>query len=162
VRGTAFAQGVCIVPPFRSYEHLLRLAAVFAAAAVVFAILRALLVPADYGRFGRYRAGALLQIASHSTVYAGQLSCVECHTDVAEARKNNMHARISCETCHGPLAAHADDPSVAARKPDARAVCAVCHQPDPARTRAIKTVLFADHADPGPCTSCHSPHAPKL
>jgi len=150
------------MPPFRAYEHLLRLAAVFAAGVVVFVILRALLVPADYGKFGRYRAGALTQIASRSIVYAGQLTCVECHTDVADARKANAHAQISCETCHGPHAAHAADPSVAAKKPDPRAVCAVCHQPDTARSRAIKTVVFADHADPGPCTTCHSPHAPKL
>jgi Cytochrome c7 and related cytochrome c len=154
--------GASAVPPFRSYEHLLRLAAVFAAGVLVFVVLRALLVPADYGRFGRYRAGALTQIASRSIVYAGQLTCVDCHTDVAEARKSNAHARISCESCHGPLGAHAADPSVAARKPDPRAVCAVCHQPDAARSRAIKTVVFADHADPGPCTSCHAPHAPKL
>ena len=150
------------VPPFRSYEHLLRLAALFAVGVALFLVVRVFLVPADYGQFGRYRGGALMQIRARSIVYAGQLTCVECHTDVAEARKTNTHARISCESCHGPHAAHAADPSIAARKPDPRAVCAVCHQPNPARARAIKTVVFADHADPGPCTTCHNPHAPKL
>ena len=150
------------MPPFRSYEHLLRLAGLFVAGVAVFLVLRALLVPADYGKLGRYRAGAIDQIEARPIAYAGQRACIECHTDVAELRKANAHARISCESCHGPLGAHAADPSVAARKPDPRAVCAVCHQPDAARSRAIKTVVFADHADPGPCTSCHSPHAPKL
>jgi Cytochrome c7 and related cytochrome c len=151
-----------VVPPFRSYEHLLRLAAVFAAGAAVFLVLRSILVPADYGQLGHYRAGALTQIKARAIAYAGQRSCMECHTDVAETRKTNAHARIACESCHGPLAAHAADPSVAARKPDPRAVCEACHRPDPARSRAVKTVVFADHADAGPCTACHAPHAPKL
>ena len=160
--GTAFAEVACAMPPFRSYEHLLRLAGLFAAGVAVFLILRALLVPADYGRLGRYRAGAIDQIEARPIAYAGQLACVECHTDVAETRKTNAHARISCESCHGPNARHADDPSVAATKPDPRRICATCHTPDPARDRVIKTVNFTEHADPGPCTTCHMPHAPKL
>jgi uncharacterized CHY-type Zn-finger protein len=150
------------LPPFRSYAHLFRLAAMFAVGVGVFLGLRAMLVPSDYGKLGRYRAGALTQIAARPVSYAGQLVCIDCHTDVAGLRKANAHARISCESCHGPNAAHAADPSVAAHKPDPRAICAVCHTPDPARDRAIKTVKFAEHADPGPCTTCHSPHAPRL
>ena len=85
------------MPPFSSYEHLLRLAAVFAVGIALFLGLRWLLVPADYGLIGPYRASALAQNQAKPIVYAGQLVCIECHADVAEVRKTNAHARISCE-----------------------------------------------------------------
>lgn len=148
--------------PFRSYEHLLRLAALFALGAALFLGLRWLLVPADYGELGPYRTSALSANRARPVVYAGQLACVDCHSDVAESRKTNAHARIGCESCHGPLAAHASDPAIAAVKPDPRATCAVCHVPNAAKPRQFKTVDFAEHADPGPCTTCHPAHAPRL
>jgi hypothetical protein len=139
----------------------LRLAALFAVAAALFLGMRWLLVPSDYGRLGPYRASAIAQNQARPSAYAGQLACVECHLDVDEIRKPNAHARISCESCHGPLATHAVDPSVAAVRPDSRETCAVCHLPNAGKPRQFKTVTFADHADPGPCTTCHPAHAPR-
>ena len=148
--------------PFRSYEHLLRLAALFALGVALFLGLRWLLVPSDYGRFGPYRASALTANQLRPIVYGGQVACVECHTDVADLRKANAHAHISCESCHGPLATHAADPAVAAKRLDPRAICAVCHVPSAAKPPWFKTVNFTEHADPGPCTTCHPAHAPRL
>jgi hypothetical protein len=148
--------------PFRSYEHLLRLGALFTAGVALFLVLQLLLVPADYGLSGPYRAGAITQNMARPVVYAGQVACVGCHTDVEDTRTPNAHARVSCESCHGPLAAHALDPATAAPRPDPRAACAVCHLPDPAKPPAFKTVSFADHADEGACTACHPAHAPKF
>lgn len=147
--------------PFREWEHLLRLAALFAAGIAVFVVVRLLLVPADYGRLGPYRAGAIAQNRTRAIAYAGEVACVACHTDVEELRKTNAHARVSCESCHGPLAAHADDPAVAVVRPDPRATCAVCHRPNAAKPPGFATVVFAEHADEGPCTTCHAPHAPR-
>ena len=148
--------------PFRSYEHLLRLAALFAIGAVMFIGLRWLLVPSDYGRLGPYRAAALAANGARPIVYAGQLACVDCHGDVADVRKTNAHARIGCESCHGPLAAHAADPANAPLRPDPRATCAVCHVPNAAKPPGFKTVNFAEHAEAEACTTCHPAHAPKL
>jgi hypothetical protein len=148
--------------PFRSYEHLLRLAALFAAGAALFLGVRWLLVPADYGLLGPFRAGAIAQVQATPVVYAGQRACVECHADVGDLRKGNAHERISCESCHGPHATHAQDPSVAALRPDPRATCARCHLPDAARPAGFKTVVFEDHADAGACTACHPAHAPRF
>jgi len=149
------------MPRFSSYEHLLRLAALFAIGIALFLGLRWLLVPADYGLLGPYRASALAQNRTPAIVYAGQVACVECHTDVAETRKANAHEAISCESCHGALAAHAADPGVAARRPDARTTCAICHIPDTAKPAFLKTVNFAEHAGDESCVSCHPPHAPR-
>jgi uncharacterized CHY-type Zn-finger protein len=150
------------MPPFRSYEHLLRLLALFAVGVALFLGLRWFLVPPDYGLLGPYRAGAIAANQARPIVYAGQMACVDCHSDVADLRKTNAHARISCESCHGPLAAHAMDPAVAAARPNPRAVCAVCHLPSAAKPPAFKTVNFADHAGTEVCTTCHQAHAPKL
>jgi cytochrome c554/c'-like protein len=150
------------MPPFRAYEHLLRLAALFAVGVALFLVLRWVLVPSDYGRLGPYRAGALAANQARPIVYAGQAACVDCHSDVADIRKSNAHARISCESCHGPLAGHAMDPAVAAVRPDPRAVCAVCHLPSASKPPGFKTVNFADHAGAEVCTTCHPAHAPKL
>lgn len=147
--------------PFHSYEHLLRLAAVFALGAFLFVGVRWVLVPDDYGRLGPYRLSALAENQARPVVYAGQVACLDCHYDVAEIRKANVHARIGCESCHGPLAGHATDPSVAAARLDPRLTCAVCHEPDVAKPPGFKTVNFAEHADPGPCTTCHPAHAPR-
>ena len=148
--------------PFSSYEHLLRLAALFAVGVALFVGLRWLLVPADYGLIGPYRASALTQNQATPIRFAGQVACVECHTDVAETRKANAHARIGCESCHGALAAHAGDPSVAASRPDPRTTCAICHVPDAAKPSAFKTVNASEHAGTESCVSCHPPHAPRL
>ena len=148
--------------PVRPYEHLFRLAALFGVGIAVFLALRWMLVPADYGQLGPYRAGAIAQNLARPIAYAGQAACVACHTDVDEARAGNAHARIGCESCHGALAAHAADPAVAALRPDPRATCAQCHLPDAARPRTFKTVVFEEHADAGACTACHPAHAPAF
>lgn len=148
--------------PFRAYEHLLRLAAVFAAGTALFLGLRAVLVPDDYGELGPYRTGAIAQNQAVPISFAGQTACITCHTDVADARKGNAHALVSCESCHGPLAAHASDPSVTAFRPDPRAACAVCHVPNAAKPAGFKTVNFTDHAGEEACTSCHPAHAPRF
>jgi hypothetical protein len=150
------------VPPFRDYEHLLRLAALCAAGLAVFAAVRWLLVPADYGDLGPFRAGAVAENRSRPIVYAGQVACVNCHVDVAELRQPNAHARIGCEACHLPLAAHAADPASAPARLDGRKTCAGCHLPDAARPPTFKTVTFDDHAGEETCTTCHPAHAPKL
>ena len=148
--------------PFSSYEHLLRLATLFVVGVTLFLGARELLVPPDYGLLGPYRASALAQNQTKPIAFAGQLACVDCHTDVAELRKGNAHERISCEGCHGALARHAADPAVAATKPDGRTTCAICHVPDRSKPAGFKTVGFAEHAGDEPCISCHVPHAPRL
>ena len=150
-------------PPFRAYAHLLRLAGVFAGGVIAFLVVRSLLVPADDGQFGPYRAAALGLNEARPIAYAGQVACVDCHSDVADTRKGNAHETIGCESCHGPNAKHAANPENAATKPDPRATCAVCHTPNAAKPAWFKTVDFNDHAGPDvACTECHKAHAPRL
>lgn len=78
--------------------------------------------------------------------YVGSEACADCHDELVEKFKNNIHAKIAdfetkpsmvakgCEACHGPASRHIDeeDPSLiinpANLKPaQANAICLQCH-----------------------------------
>jgi hypothetical protein len=129
-----------------------------------FLIVRAAAMPAGFGVYGHYRAGALDDSRARPIRYAGQAACLDCHSDVGETRNHGPQGRpLSCEGCHGPLAAHASDPgTAAAKKPEARTLCLRCHEANPARPPGFRQIDPATHADEGPCISCHTPHAPGV
>jgi hypothetical protein len=144
-------------------KHLIRLAALFLFGLMAFLVVRALMMPVGFGVFGHYRAGALDDNRTRPVRYAGQAACLDCHADAAEARAGGGHARVSCESCHGPLAGHAAEPdTTAARRPDPRLTCLRCHSSNPARPRRQPQIVVKDHAEEGPCTACHQPHRPGV
>jgi hypothetical protein len=146
---------------FGHKDHLARMAVLFLAGFAAFLVLKAVFVPAGFGAYGHYRAGALDENRARPVVYAGRAACVECHSDVPDAAKGGRHEGIRCEACHGPLAAHAGDPGEhQAVRPDAKALCATCHAPNVARPARFPQVDAAEHAGDEPCTSCHAAHKP--
>ena len=150
------------LPPFRDFEHLVRLAAVMGVGVIFFLIVRAALVPDDFGVLGHYRASALDLNAAKPLAYAGQAACVECHSDVAEVRATAGHRAISCESCHGAAARHAEDPGAATPvKPASRELCARCHAANTGKPSWYRTVDIPDHAGDAACIDCHNPHDPR-
>ena len=146
----------------RPQEHLFRVAFLFVAGLLVFAALRAVFVPADFGRFGHYRAGALDDNRARPAAFAGRAVCADCHTDEAAALGKGHHAKLGCETCHGPLARHADDPEK--QKPAAlevRALCGSCHAGSVAKPKGFPQIDLAEHGEKQPCAGCHRPHNPE-
>lgn len=149
--------------PFGHKDHLVRVAGLFAVAVLVFLVLQAFLVPEGFGLYGHYRAGALEENRVRPVAFAGRAACVECHSEVPEAAKGGGHAAVRCEACHGPLAAHAQDPlGSKAIKPDSRQLCARCHAANVARPPRFPQVEPASHAGDEACTSCHTAHKPGL
>lgn len=148
---------------FGHREHLVRVAGLFAAGVVVFVLLRSLLIPEGFGRYGHYRAGALDDARAQEVAHAGRDACLACHEDAAEAAKGGGHARVRCEACHGPLAAHAEDPTERkAVKPDAARLCVRCHQASVARPASFPQKDRAEHAGDEACTTCHVAHHPAI
>ncbi len=111
--------------------------------------------------------------AAPAGAYAGADLCVTCHGEVEQQLAGTAHGRQhfaslgsrGCETCHGPAAAHADDPEDPAlyprvdKLPAARQieVCQQCH-----RTGAQMFWKGSEHENRGlACTTCHSVHSPK-
>jgi Cytochrome c7 and related cytochrome c len=148
---------------FRDFEHVLRAGALFAGGLAVFLVIRWALVPADFGVYGFYRAGALADSQALPIRYAGQTQCLDCHADVAETRKDSRHANINCEACHGPLARHASgnfDLKPKALNP--RLLCLQCHTQAAGKPGGFPQIVAAEHAPEGACTTCHTPHRPKI
>jgi hypothetical protein len=144
-------------------EHLVRMAGLFVVGIAVFLVLQQVLVPAGFGKYGHYRAGALADNRARPLRYAGRAACEACHTDVVEARHGSKHERVNCEACHGPLAAHADAPNGAKpTRPNGRNLCLRCHEVNVARPAKFPQIQVADHSPEGPCTECHRPHAPQV
>ena len=148
---------------FRDVEHLLRLAGLFVAGVLVFGIARAELVPAGFGTLGHYRASAIDDVAARPLKYAGQQACADCHADIVELRGKARHKGIGCESCHGPLKAHADDPGVLTpTKPIATPLCVHCHAANTGKSKRYPTVDIKEHAGDEPCVTCHKPHDPRI
>jgi hypothetical protein len=148
--------------PIGHYGHLVRVAALFGAAVLVFVLVQGYLVPDDFGVYGHYRAGALEDNRNLPLVHAGRAACVECHVDVPEAAAGGAHAEIHCEACHGAQAAHAEDPTVEPGRPDAGVLCARCHQSNGARPVGFPQVDVQEHMGGEACLMCHVAHNPGL
>ncbi len=147
---------------FKDYEHLVRLGAIGVFGLLMFVVARAALVPDSFGRYGHYRASAVDDIRAKAIVYAPRDSCAACHTDIVELRKASQHNPISCQTCHGPLAKHAESGENAPPKPDGKVLCARCHAANTGKPRWYPTVDVKDHAGDESCLTCHQPHNPKI
>jgi Cytochrome c7 and related cytochrome c len=147
---------------FRDSGHLIRPALVLLGAVVVFMVVRAAVVPKNFGEYGHYRPAALGLVREHPLSFAGQDQCVVCHQDQADARKAGKHAKVACEACHGALEAHASDPSIVPKLPDAGKLCRTCHEKDTAKPAWFPQVVSAEHSGGVKCTVCHQPHNPHL
>lgn len=143
--------------------HLFRVAAVFLLGLVAFLLIRSVLVPRSFGRYGHYRANAIGEIAALPISYAGHQVCEGCHTEEADLKSKGVHKGVACESCHGPQEKHADDPAtVQPAKLDTTSLCPRCHQASIAKPKAFPQVDAPDHSGGAACNTCHQPHSPAI
>jgi excinuclease UvrABC ATPase subunit len=145
------------VPP-----QLPRLALAFTIFISLFILLRHLLTPDTFGEYGHYRGASLIDNALPEIHYSGQQACFECHQDVEDLKKQDVHSEIHCETCHGPGQKHvlsADSADIL--KPAGREFCGRCHTMNAAKQKdAVFQVDLTKHNVDKNCTECHNPHQP--
>lgn len=145
----------------RDKEHLFRVAGLFVVGIALFLVVRGLLVPKDFGKYGHYRPGAIGDIRTQAPAFAGRAACADCHTDIPPVIVAGKHARLGCETCHGAQAKHAEDSDkFKPAKLDARVLCLGCHTQNVAKPKKFPQVDAASHGEGAVCTSCHTPHDP--
>ena len=130
---------------------------------VTYSIARFYLTPASFGEYGWYRGAALAEVATRDRVYAGKEACEVCHSDEYQMLMKHEHKGLSCESCHGPGEAHAQNPD----NPNVKmavlhySLCLRCHEANPSRPKWHKQIVSKDHYTGSKCTECHVPHAPS-
>ena len=87
--------------------HLTRAFLLIIAIMVIGVLVRPLLVPASYGKFGPYRGDHLEEERSTIPIYPGENSCLVCHEDRLEKAEGG-HAKVPCVDCHYLGVPHAE------------------------------------------------------
>ena len=148
---------------FKDSAHLIRLAGVFLLGLILFLVIRSVAIPKSFGQYGPFRGAALAELSSRPLAFAGHEACENCHPDVAELKSKGVHKSINCESCHGPLAKHADDPgNVKPVLPEVAQLCIRCHSENIAKPTGFPQVNTKEHFGGQICSSCHKPHSPGL
>ena len=147
---------------FKDTGHLLRFAALFVIAFVMFLVIRHFVVPKTFGEYGHYRGAAIAEIAAKPVKFAGHETCETCHADILSIKAPGKHANVNCEACHGPLAKHADDPSITPHNLDTAVLCIRCHAASAAKPKGFPQVDADQHSGGVPCETCHQPHSPAI
>ena len=153
----------------KDFQHLIRVAIAFVVIFSLFLLARSFLKPASYGKLGRYRAASVDEIKAMPVKFAGkaaQKDCAACHEKAFKAKVADRHKGVSCETCHGPAAAHAADPGgvkpVKPAEAEMAKFCLRCHARALSKPPKFPQVEAQTHNAGTACNACHTPHAPRL
>lgn len=141
---------------------IFRLLLSFIVFVTVFIFIRQLVVPESFGKYGHYRANSIEDNKAIVPYYKGEEKCTSCHQDVFDLKFSDLHAEISCETCHPPLIDAYTDCKV---KPPIMEgtieFCAQCHKMNMAREAiGFPNLDIKEHEEGKNCIECHNPHAP--
>jgi len=147
----------------KDFEHLIRLAALFAVGVTAFIVIRAALIPEGFGELGHFRPGAIDDNRDQALIHAGRAACYECHDWKTANEAGNGHSGVGCEACHGALAVHAADPdAMTPALPDPDTLCANCHERKAARPAWFPQIDIEEHTGGDACLDCHDPHQPVI
>jgi hypothetical protein len=154
-------------------SHVIRIALGLVVFAAIGFIGKTALTPDSFGKYGHYRADAVMEEANREIRIWTNASCLGCHKYEAQLHLSGKHRTISCEFCHGPYADHIKDGKKVAALPvkkgdDIKILCLRCHNKAiHARPKdIIKTVTMPDHLKEQKvklthlCVQCHHQHAP--
>lgn len=151
-------------------NHAWRPLAVVIGAVALLLLVRAKVVPSDFGvnganfTYGFHRKGSIDDWKAVTVKYRGKEYCRECHEEKVVENQSSPHQVIECENCHGPAILHPDNPA----KLDidrSRGLCLRCHAalPYPLSHRAEMPAIDPEGHNPGQdCFECHNPHNPNL
>jgi formate-dependent nitrite reductase cytochrome c552 subunit len=138
-----------------------RVAMVYIVIAIIFLIVRSFIVPPSFGEYGWYRGDSVSEIMNLSVKHAGSYSCSNCHQTEYKAWTTGKHSTVNCESCHGPLKYHVDDPGGSKVEVNAtREFCGLCHNENPSRPEGFPQINLESHGNGFTCVTCHNPHYP--
>jgi hypothetical protein len=112
-----------------------------------------------YGAYGFHPEANARTWAALTPQYADSALCQQCHAAEYVKWTTAQHAGVTCESCHGPLAAHAGDPVTTAKVEEPAAdLCITCHGAVQGRPAAFPQIVPVEHYQAAMCTACHDPH----
>jgi hypothetical protein len=155
-------------------KHIWRAVLLLVLVAIAAIVGRHFMVPASFGDKGFYRYDSLAEFMSKPVIHGDVDSCRSCHQAAFDTEKKGKHTSVSCEVCHGPLAAHARDNAKFADAQIDRShnLCLKCHQKLRAKPEKYPQIEATEHlvkngaiseGEPipeGACIACHDPHSP--
>ena len=155
IRSFVFSSRICMPP------QLTRLIIIFGFLALAFFVGRRLARPDSFYEYGHYRGKALTELSERAPKYVPRKVCADCHDQEAAQNAAGPHAKISCQTCHGPGNLHVDDPQKSnIIHPNVVATCTRCHLENKARPSKFPQIAIPDHNDGKSCNKCHTVHNP--
>jgi hypothetical protein len=145
-----------------------RILMLYFAGVIIFFALRVVLVPPTFGEIGWYRAESVGEIAGLQTKIGEEFRCFDCHiTEYAEWSVGE-HRNVSCESCHGLLKLHAENPEKYKGydeflSPEAFNstidFCLSCHGESISKPEHFPQISVK-HSKSWDCLNCHNPHNP--
>lgn len=151
-------------------NHAWRPLVVAIGAVVLLLLVRATVVPSDFGVNGRnftygfHRKGSIDDWKAFKVKYRGKDYCQDCHEEKVAENQSSPHKGIECENCHGPAIDHPDNPGKLTID-RSRELCLRCHAalPYPQSHRAEMPAIDPnEHHPKQACAECHNPHNPNL
>jgi hypothetical protein len=115
-----------------------------------------------YDEYGFHPQANAARWAALQPAFADPALCADCHATEYAKATSASHAGIGCESCHGPLLAHAlaspgtEEAAVAVAVPTDE-LCERCHVATTGRPATFRQIVPADHYEPV-CLQCHDPH----
>lgn len=149
-------------------KHIIRLLIIVVVMVVGFFLVRSLLIPESFGKYGHYRGDNIREQMNLPLVYQGADFCKDCHETQYGSWKDTGHATVNCEVCHGHWEIH--NGSVKTMTADKNNdACMICHQKLTGRPEKFPQIAsFTKHMedmemqeeDMQECLECHDPHEP--
>ena len=151
-------------------KHIIRAVLVLLTVAVVFVLVRHVMIPKSFGEYGHYRYDSVADYQAQQARHGAPGACNDCHDEQAELRIDGKHKSVSCEVCHAPLQTHvvADEMVAPMRVRRSSELCGWCHEKLVARPATMPQVHMTDHVIENggeltetACLECHDAHNPS-
>ena len=149
-------------------KHITRLVVVVVIIVAGFLLVRSLLIPKSFGKYGHYRGENVQEQMDLPLVHQGSAFCKDCHEVQYGDWQGNGHSSVNCETCHGHWEIH-DEKVKTMTAVKSNDSCLICHQKLTGRPEGFSHIVsLSKHmedneitdADDYSCLDCHDPHMP--